>query len=66
MAAKNTIPMRVAPEDRNYLKELAKVRYTNNKDKKEVSPARVLKAYLNLTKIDAALKNKILEAKFND
>jgi len=61
---KNTKSMRVFPEDEDFLRDIASERRTLKKDKIEVTPARILRAYINATKQDPKLKQLLIGAKF--
>lgn len=60
----NTKPMRVYSDSEQFLRDIARIRRNTNKDKLEVSPARVLKAYINETKNNKNLYKRITEARF--
>lgn len=58
----NTRPMRVFPEDIDFLNELSLERIKKGVDRKQQTPARMLKGYINITKMDPKLKKLITEA----
>ena len=55
MKMKNTKTMKVYPDDEVMLKKIAAVRYNNDLDKIQLSPARILKAALNIPNVKELL-----------
>ena len=58
----NQKPMKVFPDDYETLKRLSATRYANGMDKKQLAPARMLKAALRIPKI----KEVLLRANIKD
>jgi hypothetical protein len=60
----NTKPVRLFPEDEDFLRDIARERRDKKIDRIEQTPARILKAYVNATKQDIKLRKWITEAPF--
>ena len=60
----NTKPMKVYPDDETILRKIAAARFNGDMDKKQLSPARILKAALRIPNVkDVLMKAKIQNVK---